>query len=95
MDGRTHTHSTFGSTGKHAMRPLTLRQEMVLAYLAIQIRKGKAPTLREVAAHFQCSVNTITGHMRALERRGYICREPYTPRGVRIIERPEASCVGA
>lgn len=49
---------------------------------------GLPPTVREIAAGLQISVNGVVCHLKALERRGFISRKPYAARGIQLARRP-------
>jgi repressor LexA len=69
---------------------LTARQEEVLAF----IRDNAAlygPTVREIATAFNIkSPNGVICHLTALERKGRITRAKGSPRGIQIVEVPDA-----
>lgn len=57
-----------------ANKQLTERQEDILSYIkeSVEIR-GFPPTFREIADHFNIgSTNAVSGHIMALENKGYI-----------------------
>ena len=58
------------------MHDLTLRQQEILGYLRLHFRSHQTwPSFREIQAHFGfASTNAVMGHLRALERKGYIAR---------------------
>ena len=68
------------------MNDLTVRQQEILGYLSLhQSRFGTWPSFREIKAHFGFnSTNAVMGHIRALERKGYISRVPGQARTFRI-----------
>ncbi len=68
------------------MDKLTVRQQEVLGYLQLyQRRCGTWPSFREIESHFGFrSTNAVMGHLRALERKGYISRVPGQARTFRI-----------
>jgi len=68
------------------MRELTLRQQEVLGYIQLHMREqGTWPSFREIEQHFGFrSTNAVMGHLRALERKGYISRVPGQARTFRI-----------
>jgi len=68
------------------MKALTYRQEEVLGYLQVYMREhGTWPSFREIEEHFGFrSTNAVMGHLRALERKGYITRVPGQARTFRI-----------
>ena len=68
------------------MEELTARQHEVLGYIQLHMREeGTWPSFREIQAHFGYqSTNAVMGHVRALERKGYISRVPGQARTFRI-----------
>lgn len=68
------------------MKELTYRQEEVLGYLQLHMREnGTWPSIREIETHFGFkSTNAVMGHLRALERKGYISRVAGQARTFRI-----------
>lgn len=68
------------------MNDLTVRQQEILGYLSLhQNEFGTWPSFREIKAHFGFnSTNAVMGHIRALERKGYISRVPGQARTFRI-----------
>lgn len=68
------------------MKELTLRQQEVLGYIQLHMREhGTWPSFREIEEHFGFrSTNAVMGHLRALERKGYISRVPGQARTFRI-----------
>lgn len=67
--------------------PLTSRQRLVLDFIAAHIElHGFPPTLREIGEEMSIrSTNGVNDHLRALERKGYIEREPTLSRSIRVI----------
>jgi len=63
---------------------LTKRQREILSFIEDELRRrGIPPTVREVAARFGfASTNAADGHLKALERKGYITRAHGLSRGV-------------
>lgn len=68
------------------MKDLTLRQQEVLGYIQLHMREwGTWPSFREIEEHFGFrSTNAVMGHLKALERKGYISRVPGQARTFRI-----------
>ncbi|MCC5841180.1 MAG: repressor LexA [Opitutales bacterium] len=68
------------------MENLTLKQQEILGYLQLHMqRMGTWPSFREIQEHFGFrSTNAVMGHLRALERKGYISRVPGQARTFRI-----------
>lgn len=69
------------------MFALRSRHYAVLHYVACYTsEQGRAPLLREIAAHFDLRIQTITEYVQVLEDRGLIERTPYKRRGIRVVE---------
>ena len=67
------------------MKPLTDRQQAVLAFVEeFCSRQGYPPTVREVAAAFGIQPRAAADHLAALERKGYLHREPGVSRGLSL-----------
>ena len=66
------------------MTKLAKRQQMILDYIKEQVQlKGYPPSVREIAeAVGLASSSTVHGHLSRLESKGYIRREPTTPRAI-------------
>lgn len=57
------------------MKGLTSKQEEILQYIEDFINsKGMAPTVYEIADHFDIKSATSFAHIRALQRKGYLTR---------------------
>jgi repressor LexA len=66
------------------MQALTDKQARVLAYIQQGVqRTGRAPSYRDIAAHFGVTVRTAYQHVQALERRGVLERTRHH-RGLRL-----------
>jgi repressor LexA len=70
---------------------LTARQEEVLEFIRTRAAtQGFAPTVREIGVHFKiASPNGVVSHLRALEKKGYIEREPNRSRTIRLTAEAE------
>lgn len=68
------------------MKGLTLRQEEILGFIQVYMRNNQTwPSFREIESHFGFhSTNAVMGHIRALERKGYISRVPGQARTFRM-----------
>lgn len=66
---------------------LTDRQQEVFDFIQ-QFRavNGYTPTVREVAGHLGVQVHAAHGHMKALEKKGYLQREAGKGRALRMLE---------
>ena len=72
------------------VRPsLTRIQRKVLTRLAVYIRKHRyAPTYRELMALCEFAhVRSVAFHLAAIEKKGYIVREPGKSRAIEIVGR--------
>lgn len=65
---------------------LTRRQQMVLDSIERCIReKGYGPTVREICADLGlCSPSTVHVHLKTLEQKGYIVRDPLKSRSISL-----------
>ena len=72
------------------MHGLTDRQRAVLEFIRESIaRDGRPPTQREIAARFKlASTYGVQRHLDALERKGFIERDPNASRGIRLSPAP-------
>jgi repressor LexA len=78
---------------------LTKRQREVYDYIRTKIReRGYGPTVREIGNHFEISSpNGVMCHLKALEKKGLITREPNMSRAITLTEPltlPAAESVG-
>jgi repressor LexA len=69
-------------------RVLTKRQREILGYLLDSMqRKGYPPSVREIGAALGLtSSSTVHSHLAALEKKGYIRRDPSKPRAIEILK---------
>ncbi len=65
---------------------LTPRQSRILEFLREKLdADSSGPTVREIAERFKIkSPNGVTGHLRALERKGFITRSPHKSRSITL-----------
>jgi repressor LexA len=73
------------------MENLTPRQQQVLDFITEYLDgHGYPPTMREMGVHLGISGNiSIINHLEALERKGYIRREPGSSRGIVLNREPQ------
>lgn len=73
------------NTGRMSSNP-TKRQQQVLDYVRRhRTRHGVPPTVREIQRHFGfASPNAAASHLRALERKNLLRREPGAARALRV-----------
>ena len=71
-------------------RPLTKRQKHVYDFIKSKIRtRGYGPTVREIGEKFEiASPNGVMCHLRALEKKGLITREPNMSRAIQLAKEP-------
>lgn len=67
---------------------LTRRQQQILDFIRSEIhRKGYPPSVREIGeAVGLSSSSTVHAHLAALERHGYIRRDPTKPRALEVLD---------
>ncbi|OPY74571.1 MAG: LexA repressor [Syntrophorhabdus sp. PtaU1.Bin058] len=75
---------------------LTKRQSEILNFIqGRSFAGGYPPTFREIASHFNIrSVRTVSDHIAALERKGYVKRDKGKKRSLRIIRGAETPIIG-
>ncbi|QYY35201.1 transcriptional repressor LexA [Ruficoccus sp. ZRK36] len=68
------------------MKDLTTRQHEILGFIQLHFRQENFwPSIREIQTHFGFrSTNAVMGHLRALERKGYISRVAGQARAFRV-----------
>jgi repressor LexA len=66
---------------------LTKRQREILKFILQNIAKqGFPPTIPEIQKKFDFNSPTaVNDHLAALQKKGYIARQPFTSRGIRVI----------
>lgn len=76
-------------------RPATERQRRILDVIrAFTVEHGYPPSVREIGERVGLSSSsTIHAHLKALEARGFISRDPTKPRALRSAATPEALVV--
>lgn len=58
------------------VQALTRRQAQILEVIRQTVaRTGGMPSLRQIAQHFSIQHNAVVGHLKALERKGYLMRQ--------------------
>jgi len=69
---------------------LTDRQQAVYEFIREKIRtRGYGPTVREIGQHFRIrSPNGVVCHLKALEKKGLIVREPNLSRAIQLAGEP-------
>lgn len=74
------------------LKKLTLRQREILNFINEEVvKKNYPPSVREICnAMGLSSSSTVHAHLKALERKGYIKRDPTKPRAIEILDPPSA-----
>ena len=68
------------------MKMLTDKQKNVYEFIKQQVvQAGYPPSVREIAQAFSISTRAAYDHLRAIEKKGYIRRDPMKPRAIEII----------
>ena len=69
---------------------LTPRQREIYTFIRSKIQgRGYGPTVREIGLHFQIkSPNGVMCHLKALQKKGLIHREPNMSRAIQLLEDP-------
>jgi repressor LexA len=72
---------------------LTLRQREIYNFIRSKIQgRGYGPTVREIGVHFQIkSPNGVMCHLKALQKKGLIHREPNMSRAIQLLEETPTS----
>jgi repressor LexA len=67
---------------------LTLRQREIYNFIRSKIQgRGYGPTVREIGIHFQIkSPNGVMCHLKALQKKGLIHREPNMSRAIQLLD---------
>jgi len=68
-------------------KKLTKRQQQVLDFIINHIRDaGYPPTVRDIANDFKISSKGAYDHLIAIEKKGYIRRDPAKPRAIELMD---------
>ena len=68
-------------------KELTKRQRQVLDFIIDYTRdSGYPPTVREMAEAFSMSSKGAYDHLKAIEKKGYIRRDPAKPRAIELLD---------
>lgn len=71
------------------MRDLTKRQQDILDWIVAFRRKhGMPPTVREIGRDFDISSAGVHGHLKAIERKGYLKRGELGARSLELVDAP-------
>lgn len=68
------------------MKMMTDKQQRVFDFIRQQVNRiGFPPSVREIAQMFNVSTRAAYDHLRAIEKKGYIRRDPMKPRAIEIM----------
>lgn len=75
------------------IKPLTDKQRRILNFVReSSAEHGFPPTLREIGeAVGVANVSAVRGHLAAIEKKGYIAKDPDKARSIRIVREPKPS----
>ncbi|MCY3773675.1 MAG: transcriptional repressor LexA [Gemmatimonadetes bacterium] len=77
------------------MKALTAKQQNVYEYIRKKVgRIGYPPSVREIAQQFGISTRAAYDHLRAIEKKGHIRRDPMKPRAIEIMGSRNISAPG-
>jgi repressor LexA len=66
---------------------LTIKQQKILDFIVKYLKdNGYPPTVRDIAGEFKMSSKGAYDHMLAIEKKGYIKRDPTKPRAIEIMD---------
>lgn len=70
------------------MKKMTARQREILQYINEEVmKKNYPPSVREICEKMGLSSSsTVHAHLKALEKKGYIKRDPTKPRAIEILD---------
>lgn len=76
------------SSHQSTRRPLSLPQERIYEFMRQEIAtKGYPPSVREICdAVGLASSSTVHGHLKRMEEKGYIRRDPSKPRAIELLD---------
>jgi len=68
-------------------KELTKRQQQILDFMISYVRDvGYPPTVREIGGEFKISSKGAYDHLVAIEKKGYIRRDPAKPRAIEFLD---------
>ncbi len=71
---------------------LTEKQQNILSFIkAFAALHGFPPSIREIGEEFGIAPPSVLSHLKAIERKGFIRREPLKPRCLEIIKKDQAA----
>lgn len=71
---------------------LTEKQQLILSYIKeFTGIHGFPPSIREIGEAFRIAPPSVLSHLKAIEKKGFIRREPFKPRCLEIINKDRAA----
>jgi repressor LexA len=68
-------------------KKLTIRQQKILDFIITYIKDvGYPPTVRDIARDFKMSSKGAYDHLVAIEKKGYVRRDPTKPRAIELLD---------
>jgi len=68
-------------------KKLTIRQQKILDFIVTYIKDvGYPPTIRDIARDFKMSSKGAYDHLVAIEKKGYVRRDPTKPRAIELLD---------
>ncbi len=75
--------------------PLTERQAALLRFVIDSEREhGRPVTIRDICQRFGIAINAVSGHLKALQKKGFIVREAGA-RNIRVLKEPDGASAGS
>lgn len=77
------------------MDSLSVMQQKILDFVTLQVNsKGYPPSVREICKAVGLkSTSSVHAHLKTLEKKGYITKDPTIPRSLRVVEEDNVSSV--
>ncbi|HGE69422.1 TPA: transcriptional repressor LexA [Candidatus Poribacteria bacterium] len=68
-------------------KKLTIKQQEILDFIVNYVKDtGYPPAVRDIAKHFKMSSKGAYDHLLAIEKKGYIKRNPTKPRAIELLD---------
>ena len=77
-----------------ALRPTSRQREYLEFIKKYTLRFGISPAESDIQRHFLVSAPSVNSMVQALERHGFIMRQPGMPRSIRLVDATECAICG-
>jgi repressor LexA len=68
-------------------KKLTVKQQKILDFIVTYVKEtGYPPAVRDISTHFDMSSKGAYDHLLAIEKKGYIRRDPTKPRAIELLD---------